>query len=76
MSEYTEPKFKEGQVVRVLAVAVGYYEWDSFEEEMLKYVGKEFEIDCVRLYNDHCMYQLKTGDNRNWNFQEDWLEAV
>lgn len=76
MSEYAEQKFKEGQVVRVLPVEIGGYEWDSFEEEMLEYVGKEFEIDCVRLYNDHCMYHLKAGDSRDWTFQEDWLEAV
>lgn len=76
MSEYAEPKFKEGQVVRVLPVETGYYKWDSFEEEMLEYVGKEFEIDRVRLYDDHCIYQLKTGDGRSWTFQEDWLEAV
>lgn len=82
MSNFHEPKFKVGQKVRVLPVEVGYYEYDSFEDSMLDYVGKEFEIAELELYNTTCLYYLKdvhvydTPVYGKYRFQEDWLEGV
>lgn len=73
---FAQAKFKEGQIVRVLSVKEGDYEFAYFTKHMVEMIGKVFTIVSVNLYNYHVLYVLVADNGESWNFQEDWLEAV
>ena len=65
-------KFKIGDKVKVRDIKPGYYEKDSFETDMLGYVGKTFTIRSVGFDGGYPI-RLKGVD---FNYQPDWLELI